>query len=170
MKRKFFPFDKNYLLEQAQLETKNDLLKLLVNKVKQIYLFRYNPLGLMDASIEKMINTENYHLTELSELYAEMAGVYRYKFSSNQLELLFDGKDHIEKYKEDWEAEFTNWVLDFSKSKNFLKAILETAIFFPEDRQSQLAYSRLKNFISEQFGLKIYKYRGIVPMKIASIA
>ncbi len=167
MKRKFFPFDKNYLLEQAQHEIKKDLLNLLVNRVKEIYLLRYNPLGLMDASIEKIVNTNTYHLTELTELYEEMAGVYRYKFSSNQLELLFDGKDHIEKYKEDWEEAFTTWIMDFSRSKNFLKAILETAIFFPEDRQSQLAYSRLKNFISEQFGIKIYKYKGIVPMKIA---
>ncbi len=167
MKRKFFPFDKNYLLEQAQLEVKNDLLNLLVDRVKEIYLLRYNPLGLMDASVEKIVRTKTYHLTDLSELYEEMAGVYRYKFSSNQLELLFDGKDHIEKYKDDWETAFNDWVIDFSKSKNFIKAVLETAIFFPEDRQSQLAYSRLKNFISEQFGLKIYKYKGIVPMKIA---
>ncbi|MBK6266449.1 hypothetical protein JKA74_15495 [Marivirga sp. S37H4] len=167
MKRKFFPFDKNYLLEQAQLEIKNDLLNQLVQMVKEIYLLRYNPLGLMDASVEKILCTENYHLEELAELYEQMAGVYRYKFSSNQLELLFDGRDHIEKYEDDWREAFFNWVKEFSKSKNFLKAVLETAIFFPEDRQSQLAFSRLKNFISEQFGLKIYKYRGIVPMKIA---
>ncbi len=167
MKRKFFPFDKNYLLEQAQLEVKHDLLNQLVQIVKEIYLVRYNPLGLLDASVEKMLKTENYHLEELSELYEQMAGVYRYKFSSNQLELLFDGRDHIEKYQDDWKEAFTNWIIDFSKSKNFLKAVLETAIFYPEDRQSQLAFSRLKNFISEHFGLKIYKYKGIVPMKIA---
>lgn len=167
MKRKFFPFDKNYLLEQAQLEIKADLLNQLVQMVKEIYLLRYNPLGLMDASVEKIVNTKEFHLEELAELYEEMAGVYRYKFSSNQLELLFDGRDHLDKYKDDWKLAFTNWVIEFSKSKNFLKAVLETAIFYPKDRQSQLAYSRLKNFISEQFGVKIYKYKGIVPMKIA---
>lgn len=167
MKRKFFPFDKNYLLEQAQLEVKQQLLNELVQMVKEIYLLRYNPLGLIDTSIEKILKTKDYHLDDLAVLYEEMAGVYRYKHSSNQLELLFDGRDHLDKYKDDWSKAFVSWICEFSKSKNFLKAVLETAIFFPEDKQSQLAYSRLKNFISEQFGLKIYKYRGIVPMKIA---
>lgn len=167
MKRKFFPFDKNYLLESVQLELESKLLTELVNTVKEIYLLRYNPLGLRDASIEKMLHTEVYNLEELSLLYLEMAGVYRYKHSSNQLELIFDGRDHFQKYSDDWSLTFKEWVLQFSKSKSFLKAVLETAIFYPEDRQSQLAYSRLKNFISEQFEVKIYKYKGIIPMKIA---
>lgn len=167
MQRKFFPFDKNYLLEQAQLEAKDMLLLALVETVKDIYLSRYNPLGLMDRSVEKIIGTNNYHLVEISELYDEMAGIYRYKYSSNQLELLFDGKDHLEKYQEDWENAFKAWVVDFSKSKNFLKAVLEATIFYPEEAQGQRAFSRLRNFIADQFGLKIYKYKGIIPMKIA---
>lgn len=167
MQRKFFPFDKNYLLEQAQLEMKHELSLYLVEQVKQTYLLRYNPLGLMDKSIEKIVDTTEYSLVEVGELYEEMAGIYRYKFSSNQLELLFDGKDHLEKYKEDWTMAFKEWLFEFSKSKNFLKAVLEATIFYPEDKQAQLAYSRLRNFISEQFGLKVYKYKGIIPMKIA---
>ena len=167
MKRKFFPFDKNYLLEQAQLESKDRLVNEMVETVKQIYLDRFNPLGLMDRSIEQIIKTTDYNLEEVYELYDEMAGIYRYKYSSNQLELLFDGKDHIEKYEEDWSNAFKEWVLNFSRSKSFLKAILETTIFFPREKQSQRAFSRLRMFISEQFGLKVYKYKGIVPMKIA---
>ncbi|GAB3330765.1 hypothetical protein GCM10027429_08520 [Marivirga atlantica] len=167
MQRKFFPFDKNYLLEQAQLEMKHELSLYLVEQVKQTYLLRYNPLGLIDKSIEKIVNTTEYSLVEVGELYEEMAGIYRYKFSSNQLELLFDGKDHLEKYKEDWTMAFKEWLFEFGKSKNFLKAVLEATIFYPEDKQAQLAYSRLRNFISEQFGLKVYKYKGIIPMKIA---
>lgn len=167
MKRKFFPFDKNYLLDQAQHEVKDALLLSLVETVKEIYLTRYNPLGLMDRSIQKIVDTKTYNLEEVSLLYDEMAGIYRYKYSSNQLELLFDGKDHLEKYKEDWELAFKEWIVDFSKSKNFLKAILEATIFYPQEVQAQRAFSRLKMFISDQFGLKVYKHKGIISMKIA---
>jgi hypothetical protein len=168
MKRRFFPFDKNYLLENAQMELKDSLLNQMVEIVKDIYLLRYNPLGLKDKSIEKILSTTDYNLEELSTFYDELAGLYRYKYSSNQLELLFDGRDHQEKYQDDWSDSLKKWVIEFSKSKNFLKAVLETAIFFPDDKQSQLAYSRLKNYISDHFGIKIYKHKGIVPMKIAN--
>ena len=96
MKRRFFPFDKNYLLENAQMEQKDFLLKQLVQIVKEIYLLRYNPLGLKDKSIEKILSTTAYNFQELSVFYEELAGFYRYKYSSNQLELLFDGSDHSE--------------------------------------------------------------------------
>jgi hypothetical protein len=167
MKRRFFPFDKNYLLENAQMELKDSLLNQMVEIVKEIYLMRYNPLGLKDKSIEKILSTTHYNLEDLSTFYDELAGFYRYKYSSNQLELLFDGREHQEKYQEDWSNTLRNWVIEFSKSKHFLKAVLETSIFFPDDKQSQLAYSRLKNYMTDHFGIKIYKYKGIVPMKIA---
>ncbi|WP_340153166.1 hypothetical protein [uncultured Marivirga sp.] len=167
MKRRFFPFDKNYLLENVQMEHKKVLMNQLVEIVKEIYLLRYNPLGLKDSSINKILSTKNYNFEELSVFYDELAGYYRYKYSSNQLELLFDGRDHQEKYIEDWSLAYKKWIVEFSKSKYFLKAILETTIFYPDDKQSQLAYSRLKNYISDYFGIKIYKYKGIVPMKIA---
>ncbi|HET8859375.1 hypothetical protein [Marivirga sp.] len=167
MKRRFFPFDKNYLLENAQMELKDSLMNQMVEIVKEIYLLRYNPLGLRDKSIEKITSTSQYNLEELSTFYDELAGFYRYKFSSNQLELLFDGRDHHQKYQDDWSDVLKTWVIEFSKSKHFLKAVLETAIFYPEDKQSQIAYSRLKNYMSEHFGIKIYKHKGIIPMKIA---
>jgi hypothetical protein len=167
MKRRFFPFDKNYLLENAQMEQKDFLMNQMVEIVKEIYLLRYNPLGLKDSSINKILSTKNFNFEELSVFYDELAGYYRYRYSSNQLELLFDGRDHQEKYKEDWSLAYKNWIIEFSKSKYFLKAVLETAIFYPDNKQSQLAYSRLKNYISDHFGIKIYKYKGIVPMKIA---
>ena len=168
MKRKFFPFDKNYLLEQAQLESKQELLLEMVGLVKEIYLNRYNPLGLMDRSIQQIVETTEYSMVEVGELYDEMAGIYRYKYSSNQLELLFDGKDHIEKYQEDWKDAYLQWIQEFSRSKSFLKAVLEATIFYPKDVKSQRAFSRLRLFISEQFGLKVYKYKGIVPIQIAN--
>lgn len=167
MTRRFFPFDKNYLLENAQMEQKDTLLPEMVEIVKSIYLLRYNPLGLKDKSIVKILDTTTYNLQELSTFYEELAGLYRYKYSSNQLELLFDGSDHVEKYKTDWEKAFKSWIIEFSQSKSFLKGVLETAIFHVNDQQSQRAYSRLKNFVSDYFSIKIYKYKGIVPIKIA---
>ena len=167
MKRRFFPFDKNYLLENAQMELKDSLLNQIVEMVKEIYLLRYNPLGLQDSSIEKITSTTEYNMEELSVFYDELAGYYRYKYSSNQLELLFDGRDHQEKYPEEWSTSLRERMIEFSKSKSFLKSVLETAIFYPNDRQSQLAYSRLKHYASDHFQIKIYKHKGIIPLKIA---
>lgn len=167
MQRKYFPFDKNYILEQAQFDAKQELLVQWVEIVKKTYLLRYNPLGLMDRNIRKIVTTTEYNLQELSELYDELAGIYRYKHGSNQLELLFDGADHYAKYQADWKDSFVQWVHDFGYSKAFLKAVMEAAIFFPTDRKASLAFNRLRNFVSDQFGVKVYKHKGIVPMKIA---
>ena len=49
MVRKFFALDKNYLLEQAQLELEDFLLKDLVDLVKREYEARQNPLGITDS-------------------------------------------------------------------------------------------------------------------------
>ena len=74
MKRRFFPFDKNYLLQNAQLGLKDSLMNQMVEIVKDIYLLRYNPLGLKDKSIDKILSTTQYNLEEISIFYDELAG------------------------------------------------------------------------------------------------
>ncbi|MEY4930006.1 MAG: hypothetical protein RI909_730 [Bacteroidota bacterium] len=167
MIRKFFPLDKNYLLEEAQLALQDDLLLQLVEKVKVRYQFIHNPLGLDDSFSRQIEAFKPHNLKPLYDFYQNLAAVYRYKFGDNQLEFVWDGRDHQEKYQLDWTAAFEQWTHDFSKHELFLQAVLDITVFLPENTQTDLAENRMNHFILKHFEVKFHKSRGIVPMKVA---
>lgn len=169
MQRKLFPFDKNHILKEAQLTCKEALLIALVENAKQGYLNLCNPLGLEDDPIRKIKSSNHFDMALLEEFYEHLAGIYRYKYGSNQLEFMFDGKSHYERYQEDWSLVFQEWTAEFCRDINFLKAILEVTVFYPKDRKALLAGNRLKTFITQHFYLKVYKYKGIVRLNTASV-
>jgi hypothetical protein len=95
--RKFFPSDKNYILEKAQLSLENSLLQYLVDSVKVSYLMRFNSLGLVDDTSQRIQDHTSSDYSHLHEFYRNLAGVYRFKFyHDNQLEFIFDGRDAAE--------------------------------------------------------------------------
>ncbi|HEY9007382.1 hypothetical protein [Ohtaekwangia sp.] len=168
MLRKFFPLDKNYVLEEAQLSLQNSLLQYLVDYVKVEYLLRFNALGLMDETAEKIQQHSGSDYMQLQEFYMNLAGVYRFKhYSDNQLEFIFDGRDPMEKYMEEWPATFRQWVKEFCRHEQFIRAILELTVFYPEDYTPQMAGLRLSTFITKFFELKIDSQKGIVKVKVA---
>jgi len=150
--RKFFPLDKNYLLEQAQLELEDFLLKDLVERVKEEYELRNNPLGLKDSYTSRI---SNYQLTEagpLKPFYHNLAGVYRYKFGDNQLTFMWDGIDQSERYKTEWKEFFTKQTTAFCKNELFIRAIFDLTVF---NNYSQLAENRMNNFMLQTFEVKL---------------
>jgi hypothetical protein len=56
---------------------------------------------------------------------------------------------------------------DFISSPFFIRAVLEMTILKPKNRVAFLAKDRLKVYLSQYFNLKVYKYRGIVPIQAA---
>lgn len=167
MIHKFFPLDKNYILETAQLIQKDVLVYQMAEAVKSNYLMLHNPMGLIDETILKIQNHRLEGLSNLEEFYNQLAGVYRYKYGQIQLDLLFDGRDHLEKYKDDWKEQFTLWVNAFCTNSYFLKTILELTVFFDESNNLELPLKRLNNYITKHLDVKIYKYKGVVEMKVA---
>ena len=167
MIQKFFPLDKNYILETAQLIQKDVLLFEMAEMVKKNYLHRHNPMGLIDETVLKIQGHRLEGLKNLEEFYNQLAGVYRYKFGQIQLDLLFDGRDHLEKYKDDWKSQFDVWVNDFCSNPYFLKTVLELTVFFDQANNLELPLKRLNNYISKHLDVKIYKYKGVVEMKVA---
>lgn len=167
MIRKFFPLDKNYLLEEAQLALEDALLTQLVEKVKLHYQFIHNPLGLDDSFSRQIKNFETRNFKPLSGFYQNLAAVYRYKFGDNQLEFVWDGRDHQEKYQLEWTAAFEQWTDDFCKHELFLQAVLDLTVFLPENQHTDLVESRMNHFILKHFEVKFHKSRGIVQMKVA---
>lgn len=166
--RKFFPRDKNYILEQAQLSLENTLLHYLVDFVKVEYLMRFNALGLVDDTSRRIEQHQGSDYTHLHEFYLSLAGVYRFKYyGDNQLEFLFDGRDPAEKYREEWTATFRQWVKEFCKHEAFIRAILELTVFYPEDYTPQMAGLRLSTFITRTFDVKVDPQKGISRIKVA---
>lgn len=167
MIQKYFPLDKNYILETAQHIQKDVLLFELSELVKKNYLLRHNPMGLIDDTILKIKAHNLQGLINLEQFYNNLAGIYRYKFGKNQLDLLFDGRDHLDKYKEDWNTQFSHWVEDFCSSPYFLKTVFELTVFYSEGNTIELPLNRLNGYIHRHLDVKIYKYKGVVEMKVA---
>jgi hypothetical protein len=165
--RKFFPLDKNYLLEGAQLRLQDTLLASLIEKVKDHYFLRFNPLRLSDFMSESIQKYKFKNLDSLGTFYQTLAGVYRYKFGDSQLEFLWDGNDHSAQYEAEWTAFFDQCTNEFCKQDLFIVAVLDLTVFLPKKNQAQLAENRMNHFILQHFEVKIHKQRGIVPMKVA---
>ena len=167
MIRKFFPLDKNYLLEEAQLSLQDTLLSRLIDQVKSEFEQRTNPLGLLDGFSLKIKNYKCQNLKPLYNFYQNVAAVYRFKYSDNQLEFVWDGRDHQEKYRADWSATFVEWVTEFCKQELFVQAVLDLSVFLPDNRHAHLAENRMNNFMLRQFEVKMHKTKGLVAMKVA---
>ena len=163
MLRKFFPLDKNYVLEEAQLSLETSLLQYLVDFVKVEYLLRANPLGMMDAMAVKIEGHNNSDFTHLHEFYINVMGVFRYKYySDNQLEFIFEGKDTFVQYQEQWTRAFKQWTKGFCKHDNFLRAVLDLTVFYPVDSPVLMVDNRMNAFINQFFEVKIHPQKGIV--------
>ena len=160
--RKFFEQDKNYILHGAQFDLEDELLSFLIVRSKEYYLQHFNPLGLIDDTISKITNHDTIDTVPFVKFYEYLAAIYRYKYGSNQLEFLFDGMDHYTKYSREWTEKFKEWMENFLKQNHFLKTVLQLSVFNTGGYAGELAETRLKNYISQSFELKIYKYRCIV--------
>lgn len=165
--RKFFPLDKNYLLEEAQLALETDLLSRLFEKVKTSFEQRHNPLGLLDNFSLQIKNSQISNFKPLHSFYQNSCGVYRYKYADNQLEFVWDGREHLEKYREEWARVFNQWVDAFCRQELFVQAVLDLTVFLPENRHAELAENRMNNFMLLQFGVKMHKTKGLVTLKVA---
>lgn len=167
MIRKFFPLDKNYLLEEAQLLVQDDLLSALLEKVKTAHQQIHNPLGLQDSFSLQLKNYTPKSWKPLHAFYQNLAAVYRFKFGDNQLQFLWDGSDHLQVYKTEWTHAFNQWTDTFCRNELFIQAILDLTVFLPANRHAHLAEGRMNHFILKHFEVKFHKSRGLVAMKVA---
>jgi hypothetical protein len=168
--RKFFPLDKNYLLEAAQLRSKDRLLTELIDHARYRYQQLHNPLGLNDAFSVMIAAYSPADLQPLNTFYENLAGVYRFKFGETQLGFLWDGRDHADKYEEDWSNTFSKWSEKLCERSQFIQAVLDLSVFLPnasEASQMHLAENRMNAVMLGLFDLKIDKHKGIVQMKVA---
>ncbi len=167
MIQKYFPKDKNYLLKEAQDSTKPSLIPYLLSAVKEAYFQQFNPLRLEDPISVKIKRSRKPRVDYLEEFYEFLAAIYRFKFGENQLQILFDGRSHKEKYSEEWSTAFQNWIGEFCRHHNFITGTLELILVLPSDRNMELMSNRMKAFLADYFDIKIYKYKGIMDKEAA---
>ncbi len=167
--KKWFLMDKNYILKEAQLVLKEQLVYWTVNFAKDFYQQRHNPLGLIDDTTARIASAKFNDYQLLESFYANLASVYRYKHGETQLELLFDGVSHYEKYKSDWLGTYKKWVKELFAEWLTLRAILEITVFArPDEHQQRLLELRLQSYIEEYFNVRLYVYKGIMDTHAAA--
>lgn len=128
---------------------------------------RYNPLGLDDSYSKRIKSFEPKDLDSLNTFYQNLAAVYRYKCGDTQLEFIWDGGEHFEKYKLEWSDAFDQWSAQFFRQELFIKAVLDLTVFLPVNKKVHLAENRMNNFIHQQFEIKIHKTKGILELRVA---
>ncbi|TVP52505.1 MAG: hypothetical protein EA341_03135 [Mongoliibacter sp.] len=167
MIQKLFPLDKNYILRQAQSLQEDQLMELMVFELKKSYTQLYNPLMLMDETFEKILDTHTYPKDRLKLIYRQLCGIYRFRNGDNQLELLFDGRTHIDKFKEDWSAELIRWCQELGRHEQYVKTMLRMTILFDSESRAEWSENHCKAFINQYFDLKIVKRKGELKLKSA---
>lgn len=168
MLRKFFPLDKNYVLEDAQLSLERSLLEYLVDYVKVQYMLQYNSLGLVDETVQRIEQHQSNDYSKLSELYITLMGIFRFQYyHDNQLVFSFDGREPFEKYCDEWMVEYKKWVRELCQHKNFIWGVLELTVFYPKEAEAQFIGNRMNVFVSQFFELKIHPLKGILKKSVA---
>ncbi|MCR9016175.1 hypothetical protein [Aquiflexum gelatinilyticum] len=167
MIQKLFPLDKNYILRQAQSILEEQMLEVMVFELKKSYTQLYNPLMLMDETFAKILDTYEYPKDRLRMIYRQLCGIYRFKNKDNQLELLFDGRTHLEKFQEDWSLQLIQWVHELGYHEQYVKTMLRMTLLFDTESRAEWSENHCKFFINEYFELKIIKRKGELKLKSA---
>ncbi|MEX0883702.1 MAG: hypothetical protein WDZ72_09540 [Cyclobacteriaceae bacterium] len=168
MSKKLFPLDKNYILHQAQNAIEEELMLIMVEELKNSFRSLFNPLGLQDDTYLKILNNNDFPSENLKLIYHQLAGIYRFKFGSNQLELLFDGRSHFEKYQEDWARQLKIWLIELGMHGTYVKTMLRITLLYDSRSRALFSENRCKSFINEYFQLQIIKRKGNLLLKTGS--
>ncbi|MEP2025723.1 MAG: hypothetical protein ABJH98_03985 [Reichenbachiella sp.] len=156
-----FEKDKNILLKTAQDQIFTDLAQRLVEIAIHKYSIYFNPLGLVDDTFQRILDYRFDNTNELVGIYENLCVAYRYKYGDNQLEIIWDGKSHEEKYKEEWSNTFDRWVNDLTENPSVIKGILQLTVFNDKNRELTFVRNAVKGLINDYFEIKILKRNGV---------
>ncbi|SHN24343.1 hypothetical protein SAMN04488057_11353 [Cyclobacterium lianum] len=168
MAKKLFPLDKNYILQQAQIAMEKEMMVLMLEELKDAFVRLFNPLKLQDDTYLQILKEDTFPQNHLSLIYQQLAGIYRFRYGSNQLEILFDGKTHFEKYQEDWALCLRKWLLSLGQQETYVKTMLRMTLLYDGPTRAVFAENRCKSVINDFFGLSIVKRKGDLLMKTGS--
>jgi len=166
MIQKLFPLDKNYILRQAQSVLEEEMIDRMIFELKRSYTVLYNPLRLMDQTYSQILDTYDFPRERVRLIYRQLCGIYRYKHGDNQLELLFDGRTHFEKFQEDWSNSLVGYVKELGIREQYVKTMLRMTLLFDTETRAEWAENHCKAFINQYFELKVVKRQGELRLKV----
>lgn len=168
MIRKYFPLDKNYLLEQAQLAARPALLRQLSSKAAEVWSSNHNPLGLND-DFSRLLSVEPANgYSAMVPFYDLLAGIYRLRSGDNQLQFLWTGADHHDQYVQEWSIAFQSWTTEFCGDANFVQAVLDLTWFFPQLERPDFTGARMEHFILKYFNLRKCRSTGMFDVRVSA--
>ena len=166
MIQKLFPLDKNYILRHAQSVLEEEMIDRMVFELKRSYTFLYNPLRLMDQTYAQILDTYDFPRERARMIYRQLCGIYRYKHGDNQLELLFDGRTHFEKFQVDWSDALVGYAQELGIHEQYVKTMLRMTLLFDTETRAEWAENHCKAFINQYFELKVVKRQGELRLKV----
>ena len=167
MIQKLFPLDKNYILRQAQSVLEEELLDQMVVELKASYTQLYNPLQLMDATYRSILDRNEFPRERIRVIYRQLCGIYRFRHGDNQLELLFDGRTHFEKFQEDLITCLLAYVRQLGANEPYVKTLLRMTLLYDTESRAEWAENHCKGFINQFFDLKVIKRQGELRLRVS---
>lgn len=156
-----FSKDRNTILKKAQEELFNFLAGYMIKKSIDKYTLLFNPLKLVDSTYQKILDYDFEDKSKLSGIYENLSVIYRYKHGDNQLEIIWDGRSHEEKYKEDWINTFDLWIEELTNSATFIKGILHLTALSEDNSNPVFIQNYVKAVINDHFKIKVLKRNGV---------
>ncbi|MFY0627203.1 MAG: hypothetical protein JXR07_12965 [Reichenbachiella sp.] len=156
-----FHKDRNVILKVAQQQLFNMLSGYLVKVSIDKYKVHFNPLGLVDETYQRILDYQYEHNDELLGIYENFCVVYRYKHGDNQLEIIWDGISHEQKYSDEWMETFEVWIKELTNHSGFVRAILQLTALKTDDSNPFFIRNYIKGIINDFFELKVLKRNGV---------
>ncbi len=128
IEEKYFPQDKNYLLKSVQAFSKEILLDNWLQQVLISYNRQHNPMGLEDDFIIELKKKISKSKELLEDNYDILAAIYRHNHADNQLEIMWDGRSHMEAYDSDWKEMYAAWIERLSMIKEIQRPLIKYAV------------------------------------------
>lgn len=118
-------------------------------------------MGLEDSTTKKIREFKLKDNSSLEGIYENIAAIYRYQYGDSQLEIIWDGKSHHEKFSEDWSNSYEEWITELCQNRSFVKGILHLTVFSEQKKNNFFVENSLKAIINEYFDLKVLTKNGI---------
>ncbi|WP_420318383.1 hypothetical protein [Ekhidna sp.] len=154
IEEKYFAQDKNYLLKSVQAFSKEVLLKEWLQQILTSYNLLHNPMGLEDDFIIELKQKIHFAKELLEDNYDILSAIYRHNHADNQLEIMWDGRSHMEAYDADWKEMYAVWISQLSFIKEVQRPIIKFAVSEGGINHTFLKQS-IRRAILSHFGLRM---------------
>jgi hypothetical protein len=121
----------------------------------------------MDPTYLSILEGAAFPRERVRVIYRQLCGIYRFRHGDNQLELLFDGRTHVEKFQQDWSQALVSYVQQLGQHEPYVKTMLRMTLLFDTESRAEWAENHCKAFINQFFDLKVIKRHGELLLKVS---